>query len=92
VLARPSVTIATADRDEVSRNTYCYEQVGRKNYLLEVYECQIRGEVGLFRELNDGKGGQAGVNVYREAMEEDDMDRRICEVKTCHKLQQCIIS
>lgn len=91
VLARPSVRIATADRDEVSINTYCYEEIGRKQYLLEVYECQIRGETGMFKELNDRKG-RIGVNIYREALEEDDNDRRVCEVKTCHKMQQCIIS
>lgn len=91
VLARPSVRMATADRDMTSLNTYCYEQVDRKQYLLEVYECQIRGEVGMFKELND-RVGQTGVNVYREALEEEDKDRRVCEVKACHKLQQCVVS
>jgi len=89
VLARPSVRIATLDRDEASISTYCYEQTGRKEYLLEVYECQIRGEMKLFKELNEKKGAQAGVNLYREAMEEDNNDRRVCEVKTC---QQCVVS
>ena len=92
LLSRPSVRIATANRDEASINTYCYEQTNRKQYLLEVYECQVRGESEWFKELNDRKG-MVGVNIYREALEEEDKDRRICEVKTCHKLtQQCVMS
>ena len=42
----------------------------------------------MFKELNDRKG-RIGVNIYREALEENDHDRRVCEVKTCHKIQQC---
>jgi hypothetical protein len=90
VSQRRSVCLATADRNDISMNTYCYEQKGRKQYLLEVYECQVRGEGQLFRDLNDDRG-RAGVNVYREVIEEEDRDR-LCEVKTCQKLQKCIIS
>jgi hypothetical protein len=83
--------ITTDNRNEISMSTYCYEQVGRKQYLIEVYEPLVCGEVDLFRELNDARG-QAGVNVYREAKEEDDRDKRVCELKTCHKMQQCVVS
>ncbi|KAL3778563.1 hypothetical protein HJC23_011659 [Cyclotella cryptica] len=90
VSQRHAVSLATADRSDISMNTYCYEQKGRKQYLLEVYESQVRGERQLFRELNDDMG-QAGVNVYREVIDEE-RRYKLCEVKTCQKLQKCIIS
>lgn len=88
VADRPSVRVATSDRTLESQNTYCYERIHRNEYLIEVYECYARHEEVLFQELNDERGSP-GVNVYRQVVEEDMRDRRICERRSC---QNCVIS
>ncbi len=65
VMDRPAVRAATSDRDGASLSAYCFEEVSRNAYLLEVYECHARDEVRLFEALNGGPGGRAGYNVYR---------------------------
>ncbi len=88
VSLRPSVRVAAADRSDESMKTYCFERRNRREYLIEVYECYSRNEDRVFRELNDSRGS-AGYNVYREYVEEELRDRRICEAKSC---QKCVIS
>ena len=85
--ARPAARAATAARAEESRAAYCYEEAWRHEYLVEVYECHARGEGALFRELNKERG-KAGANVYREVIEEDVRDRRVCEKTNC---QNCVV-
>lgn len=63
-MGRPAVRAATSDRGADSLSTYCYEEVARGAYLLEVYECHARNESRLFDDLNAG-AGRAGWNVYR---------------------------
>ncbi|KAL7533088.1 hypothetical protein ACHAWF_004332 [Thalassiosira exigua] len=88
VSERPSVRVATSNRTLESQNTYCYERIHRNEYLIEVYEPYARGEEQLFAELNERKGCP-GVNVYRQEVEEDMRDRRMCEAKNC---RTCVIS
>ena len=64
VMDRPAVRAATSDRGADSLSTYCYEEVSRGAYLLEVYECHARNESRLFDDLN-ARAGRAGWNVYR---------------------------
>mmetsp|Transcript_11304 Transcript_11304/g.23830 ORF Transcript_11304/g.23830 Transcript_11304/m.23830 type:complete len:412 (+) Transcript_11304:59-1294(+) len=85
---RPSVRVATADRSDESMKTYCFERRNRREYLIEVYECHSRNEDRVFRDLNDTRGS-AGYNIYREYVDEELRDRRICEAKSC---QKCVIS
>jgi len=93
VADRPAVRVATADRTVESRNTYCYERIQRNEYLIEVYECHARQEERLFRELNGGEMGCAGVNVYRREVEDDRSRDRlsICEKRSICE-QNCVIS
>jgi len=85
---RPAVRAATSDRSAESAGTYCYESKSRREYLVEVYECHARHEGGLFLEIN-GERGRAGINVYRDAVEEDNRDRRVCE--QTNNCQKCIL-
>lgn len=85
---RPAVRAATSVRAAESVGTYCYESTSRREYLVEVCECLARHEGGLFLELN-GERGRAGVNVYRDVVEEDTRDRRVCE--QTNNCQKCIV-
>lgn len=69
-------------------NSYCYERRDRREYLVEVYECYSRHEETIFQELNDSRGS-AGFNVYRDYVDEETKDRKMCEIKNC---QNCVIS
>lgn len=93
---RTAVRVATADRSHDSLSTYCYEKIGRNEYLLEVYECYALHEEKQFQMLND-EMGKRGVNVYREHMllqEEEDEGREDCHGRMVKKssCQQCVIS
>lgn len=90
VADRPAVRAAASDRTEESQNTYCYERVARNEYLVEVYEPYARHEVRLFRELNE-RAGHPGANVYRQEVEEDMRDRRMCERSSCQR-PNCVVS
>eukprot|EP00980_Cylindrotheca_fusiformis_P000691 scaffold167_cov110-Cylindrotheca_fusiformis.AAC.19 len=65
VLKRPSVQKTTADRDEVSMNTYCYVEQDRKKYLIEVTEAFANNEKDFARKLTK-ESGAPGVNPYAE--------------------------
>ena len=58
---RPAVRAATSGRGADSLSTYCYEEVARGAYLLEVYECHARNESRLFDDLNARAGRTGGV-------------------------------
>ena len=88
VSRRPAVRKATSDRSAESMETYCYESKSRREYLVEVYECHARHEADLFLELN-AERGRAGVNVYRDAVEEDLRDRRVRE--QTNNCQKCVL-
>jgi hypothetical protein len=90
--------VATADRSRDSVSTYCYEKLGRNEYLIEVYECYALHEEKQFQMLND-EMGKRGVNVYREHMLEEDEGREdchgrmvICDRGKKSSCQQCVIS
>jgi hypothetical protein len=93
---RTAIRVATADRSRDSLSTYCYEKIGRNEYLIEVYECYALHEERQFQMLND-EMGKRGVNVYREHMllqEEEDEGREDCHGRMVKKssCQQCVIS
>jgi len=98
---RTAIRVATADRSRDSLSTYCYEKLGRNEYLIEVYECYALHEERQFQMLND-EMGKGGVNVYREHMllqEEENEGREdchgrmvICDRGKKSSCQQCVIS
>ena len=85
---RTAIRAATSNRSLESQNAYCYESITWKEYLIEVYECYAKQEVDLFRELNADRGS-AGVNVYRETVEDEARDKKICENTKCQ--QGCVV-
>lgn len=62
---RPSVKVATSDRDEASMNTYCFVAKERVKYLVEVYECYSNNEVDLAKKIG-AETSLPGVNGYSE--------------------------
>ncbi|KAL3938366.1 MAG: hypothetical protein SGBAC_006716 [Bacillariaceae sp.] len=66
---RPSVKVTTADRDEGSLNTYCFEEKERAKYLIECYESYANGEVDLGKKYGM-EASAPGVNGYRKYKKE----------------------
>ena len=85
--------VVTSDRTLESQNTYPHERIHRNQYLVEVYEPYARHEDRMFKELNEQRGSP-GVNVYRQEVEEDMRDKRMCERSNiCQKPKNvCVIS
>jgi hypothetical protein len=92
VMDRPAVRAATSDRGADSLSTYCYEEVSRGAYLLEVYECHARNESRLFDDLN-ARAGRAGWNVYRREVVMPERERhREREVEGRRDSSMCSIA
>jgi glutathione S-transferase len=70
---RPSVRVATGDRDEESMNTYCMVEQARGNYLIETYECYANNELVLAKKLTE-ESGAPGVNPYAEYKRKKETD------------------